>query len=331
MHLPQELRDAIQEEVEKIDRRRLAKASAELTQQYQAADFASRPVRSEAHRAAYLLARLPAIHAANVRVFSEIQRLAPESNITSFLDLGAGPGTALHAAAQVFGSLINATMIEADASWLEQGKRISTHSPFGAVRSARWIKHDLAANLPKEPMEPYDLVVISYTLGELSQADAEKVVKQAWASTQKFLVILEPGTRRGFRLVNAVRSWLIASGAHLLAPCPHAAECPMAAAGDWCHFSQRVERSSEHRHLKGGVLGYEDEKFSYIVAARENFPQVKERIVRHPRKHGGHVQLLLCTPQGLEDRTVTKSQKESYRKARKAEWGDGWEKGLSSP
>ena len=97
MRLPEELYDAIQQEVEQIDRRRLAQAAAELTQQYQAADFASRPVRSEAHRAAYLLARLPAIHAANVRVFSEIQRLAPESNITSFLDLGAGPGTALHA------------------------------------------------------------------------------------------------------------------------------------------------------------------------------------------------------------------------------------------
>jgi ribosomal protein RSM22 (predicted rRNA methylase) len=37
------------------------------------------------------------------------------------------------------------------------------------------------------------------------------------------------------------------------------------------------------------------------------------------------VQFLLCTPRGLENRTVTKSQKDSYRKARKAEWGDGWE------
>jgi ribosomal protein RSM22 (predicted rRNA methylase) len=322
MRLPEELRHAIQPEVEKIDRSRLAQASAQLTQQYQAADFASRPIRSEAHRAAYLLVRLPATYAANVRVFSEIQRLAPEAAISSLLDLGAGPGTALYAAAHVFASLRQATMIEEDATLLEQGKRIGSQSEYEAVRSTRWIRHDLRVALP---LEPHDLVVISYTLGELSQADAEKTIKQAWACTQELLVVLEPGTRRGFGLVHAARSWLIASGAHLLAPCPHAAECPMATAGDWCHFSQRVERTSEHRHLKGGVLGYEDEKFSYIIAARKNFGAAKERIVRHPRKHSGHVQLLLCTPRGLENRTVTRSQKESYRNARKAEWGNAWE------
>ena len=99
----------------------------------------------------------------------------------------------------------------------------------------------------------------------------------------------------------------------------------MAAAGDWCHFSQRVERTSEHRQLKGGMLGYEDEKFSYVVGARKSFPPANERIVRHPRKHSGHVQLMLCTSQGLENRTITKSQRESYRKARQAEWGDAWD------
>lgn len=321
MRLPEELHNAIQREIANIDRRQLAQASAQLTQQYQAADFTSRPLRTEAHRAAYLLARLPATYAANLRVFSEIQRLAPESQIESLLDLGAGPGTALHAAAQVF-PLSHATMIEEDAHFLEQGKHLASQNPFEAIRNARWIKHDLRGNLP---IEPHDLVVISYTLGELSHADAESTVKQAWPSTRKFLAVLEPGTRRGFGIVNAIRSQLIALGAHLLAPCPHAGDCPMAGASDWCHFSQRVERSPEHRHLKGGVLGYEDEKFSYVVAARNNFSHANERIVRHPRKHSGHVQLMLCTPGGLEERTITRSQKESYRKARKAEWGDAWE------
>ncbi len=322
MRLPEQLREVIEKEVENRDRRQLAQASLQLTQQYQSADFTSRPLRTEAHRAAYLLARLPATYAANVHVFSEIQMLAPDSRIDSLLDLGAGPGTALYAAVHIFGSLKHATMIEGDAHFLEQGRRIASHSAFEAVRNARWTRHDLRAS---PQLEPHGLVVISYTLGELSQADVERIVKQAWASTQKFLAILEPGTRRGFGIVNAVRSQLIALGAHLLAPCPHAAECPMAAAGDWCHFSQRVERSSEHRHLKGGALSYEDEKFSYVVAARDSFPVATGRIVRHPRKHSGHVQLTLCTPHGLENRTVTKSQKENYRKVRKAEWGGPWE------
>jgi ribosomal protein RSM22 (predicted rRNA methylase) len=49
------------------------------------------------------------------------------------------------------------------------------------------------------------------------------------------------------------------------------------------------------------------------------------RIVRHPRKHSGHVQLTLCTAEGLKHPTITKSQKEEYKRARKAEWGDGWD------
>ncbi len=99
----------------------------------------------------------------------------------------------------------------------------------------------------------------------------------------------------------------------------------MAAAGDWCHFSQRLQRSAEHRRAKGGSLGYEDEKFSYFVAAKAAVELPRARIVRHPLKHKGHVQLVLCTPEGLRRQTVSKSQNEAYREARDARWGDGWE------
>jgi ribosomal protein RSM22 (predicted rRNA methylase) len=93
----------------------------------------------------------------------------------------------------------------------------------------------------------------------------------------------------------------------------------MAAAGDWCHFSQRVERTSQHRQLKGGALGYEDEKFSYLIAAKSTVLSKGARIVRHPGKHSGHVQLALCTAEGkLENHTVTRSSKEAYKRARKA-------------
>jgi ribosomal protein RSM22 (predicted rRNA methylase) len=139
------------------------------------------------------------------------------------------------------------------------------------------------------------------------------------------LVVIEPGTVRGFHFIHEARSALIAAGAHLLAPCPHGKECPMAASGDWCHFAARVERTSLHRQLKGGALGYEDEKFSYVVASRDPISAAPARIVRHPQKHSGHVQLTLCTPEGLTTPTIGKSQKEKYKFARHAHWGDAWE------
>jgi len=322
MRLPAELLDAIQQEIEKVDRRKLAHAAAQLTAHYKAADFSSPAIANEAHRAAYLAVRLPATYAAVRRVFAEINARAPQAEITSMLDLGAGPGTALFAASEEFASLQQATLVEADAEWIALGKRLVSQPQLPNALKVQWSKQDLRSGMT---CEKHDLVVISYTLGELSQAAAEAVLNKAWKYAGKFLVVIEPGTRRGFAAINAARSALIAGAASILAPCPHASACPMATAGDWCHFSQRVERTSQHRQLKGGDLGYEDEKFSYVVAAKIGVPPGSSRIVRHPGKHSGHVQLALCTANGeIENRTITRSSKEAYKRARKSEWGDTW-------
>jgi ribosomal protein RSM22 (predicted rRNA methylase) len=319
MRLPRELAEAIQAEVDKVERRRLAQATAQLIERYKAGNFSSPAISNEAQRAAYLVVRLPATYAACRRVFSEIQLQAPQAEIASMLDLGAGPGTALFAASEAFPTLREATLVEADDRWLALGMGLAQKSSRETPRRAQWLRHDLGSGFS---CEAHDLVVISYTLGELGP---EAVVRKAWACTRHFLAIMEPGTPRGFAGVLAARSALIAWGAEILAPCPHKNACPMAAVGDWCHFAQRVERSSQHRQLKGGVLGYEDEKFSYIVASRESGTGGGARIVRHPGRHSGHVQFILCTPGGrIESQTVTRSSGQAYKLARKSEWGDIW-------
>lgn len=322
MRLSAELLAAIQRETDEVDHRKLAQATAQLTEHYKAADFSTPAVASEAHRAAYIAVRFPATYAAIRRVFTEIKLRAPQAEIASLLDLGAGPGTAVFAAAEIFSHLQQATLIESDAAWIAVGKRLAEQSESPAIQQAQWLKQDLRSGLT---CDKHDVVVISYTLGELPQAAAEAVLNKAWKCADKFLVLIEPGTRRGFAAINAARSALLANAAAILAPCPHHFTCPMAAAGDWCHFSQRVERTSQHRQLKGGALGYEDEKFSYLVAAKSAAPSAGARIVRHPSKHSGHVKLVLCTAKGqIENCTVTRSSKEAYKRARKAEWGDLW-------
>jgi ribosomal protein RSM22 (predicted rRNA methylase) len=337
MRLPPELNAVIQEEVEKIPQAELSQAVDYLTQRYKAGSFSSPAITTPAHRAAYLAVRFPATYAADRHVFAEIHRLAPEAPIRSLLDLGAGPGTSAHAAAEVFPSLASVTLVEVDGAWLETGQRLSRKSWHPAIRNSRWLQQDLKAGLALPPqhvkkhhvlgptvLEEHDLVVLSYTLNELWPAAAGKAVLQAWQHAREFLAIVEPGTMRGFGFIHAVRSQLIQAGAYVLAPCPHTSECPMAAAGDWCHFAQRVERTSMHRRLKAGALGYEDEKFSYIIAGRKPVPIAPARIVRHPQKHGRHVQLVLCTVGGLETRMVSKAHKENYKLARKTAWGDEW-------
>jgi ribosomal protein RSM22 (predicted rRNA methylase) len=322
MRLPSGLRHAIQRQIDNADRSDLGHAVAQLTQRYKAGSWSGPAITTGLHRTAYLAVRMPATFAANMHVLAEIHRLAPEIAIAGLLDLGAGPGTSAYAAAEVFQSLSQVALVDADRSFIELGRKLSQDNALAAIRDAKWLQQDL-----KTGVSPalHDLVVISYTLNELSRMDAEKMVLEAWECSREFLAIVEPGTMRGFGVIHAARAQLLARGAHILAPCPHAHECPMAAASDWCHFAQRVERTSDHRRLKGGALGYEDEKFSYVVASRRLLPAAEARIVRHPQKHSGHVQLRLCTLHGLEKRTIGRSQKESYKRARKAEWGDGWE------
>jgi ribosomal protein RSM22 (predicted rRNA methylase) len=318
MALPAKLQAAIEAELGQLDWRSLSRSVADLTESYRQAP-ASLLLAAPAHRAAYLAVRLPATYAACRHIFSSVAGLAPTLDLRSLLDLGAGPGTASWAASEVLTSIETFSLVERDAELVALGKRLAATSAHPAICDARWIHQQLP---PPEPFPPHDLVVLSYCLGELPERPAHTLLSSAWGAARKLLVIVEPGTRRGFQIVRGARDFLIGSGAFLLAPCPHHAACPMWMAGDWCHFAQRVERTSLHRRLKQGELGHEDEKFCYLVSAKSAINPPSARILRHPMKHSGHVQLLLCTAAGLERPTIGKAQGERYRRARRAQWGD---------
>lgn len=174
-----------------------------------------------------------------------------------------------------------------------------------------------------EGCEPHDLVLFSYSLGELSSHQWKGAVQRAWDSTKKILVIIEPGTPRNFERIKEARQFLLSLGGNLLAPCPTAGGCPMQK-GDWCHFSSRVERSSLHRKCKQASLGYEDEKFSYLVFSKHITSHAYARILRHPIKKPGLVSLTLCESGESKIVNIPHREREAYKKARKASWGEEW-------
>jgi ribosomal protein RSM22 (predicted rRNA methylase) len=138
------------------------------------------------------------------------------------------------------------------------------------------------------------------------------------------VLILEPGTMEGFRIVRAARRRLVELGGRIQAPCPQEGECPLGE-GDWCHFAVRVERSRLHRQLKGGELSYEDEKYSFVLAVKGEAQAAAGRILRHPKIHSGLIELRVCGVDGARDERVTKKNKAAWRSARKADWGGRWE------
>ena len=317
MRLPPELQEAIENEVSDVAG--IPRAANELSDAYRKGELAVAPLRTTAHRLAYLRVRMPATYAACRHVLEKTQEQIPEFQPRSLLDLGAGPGTAAWAAVAVYPTLERIQLVERDVELARLGKSLASQSADRAFTFAEWSTTDLI----RFTLEPHDLVILSYSLGELNAPDAQRVIERAWNSAQ-CLIVIEPGTPKAFSRMAEWRKELIAVGATIAAPCPHERECPLLARGDWCHFSQRLERTAEHRRIKGGALGYEDEKFSYLAATRFEAPSRVGRIVRHPQIHTGYVQLQVCACDNLKQVTVTKSQKEIYRAARKAEWGNRW-------
>lgn len=264
--------------------------------------------QSQAERLAYLVARMPATFAALMKALEELQGL----HIESLTDWGAGPGTGFWAAGELFPHLRSAVLIERDREMVDLGKRLAE-----GTKNCEWISGDLLA-----VESPSDLALFSYSLGEIPKDKRASLLLKVWKSC-KVLLIVEPGTPRGYQNVIEARDLLIAEGGHLIAPCPHRFVCPMMGKETWCHFPARVERTRAHRLLKGGKLGHEDEKFSYVAFSKEGSAPFKGRIVGHPQKLSGHVKLTLCMENGhLEEKTISKRQKEIYKWARKAEWGE---------
>lgn len=315
--LPEALQAGIEELVRACDSRSLERSARALSETYRAGGTsASRAVRSAGDVAAYLATRAPATYAAAAEVFAQMRLARPDWAPGSVLDLGAGPGIATWAAVEAWPGISAATLVEAEPEMARAGTSLAAQGRE-VLQRAVWATAD-AGTAGAET----DLVVVSYVLGEIEPSALRSFADHAWSLAADTLVLVEPGTTTGYERVLAAREVVISAGGSTLAPCPHDVPCPLPA-GDWCHFSTRLARSRTHRLAKSGERGFEDEKFAYAVLTRSpQRPPTTLRVIRRPDPRPGHVVLDLCTPAGLERRTVSKREGDGYRRARKLGWGD---------
>jgi len=267
---------------------------------------------------AYLAARLPATYAAVARVLAELKSRRPDFAPAALLDAGSGPGTASWAAVEFWPALAAMTFLDNNRGFLDLAKRLAAASTHAGLAGARAIAGDLERPVTAAPA---DLVIAAYALAELPEARAGTAAAALWQASSEALVIIEPGTPQGYGRILAARAALVAAGAHLVAPCPHAGPCPLASP-DWCHFSVRLPRSREHLHAKAARVPFEDEKFAYLIAARTPASPAAARILAPPRRNKAGIALKLCTPAGLEGRTIASRDRDAYKRARKLDWGD---------
>ncbi|HEY2810138.1 MAG TPA: small ribosomal subunit Rsm22 family protein [Rhabdochlamydiaceae bacterium] len=302
--------------LEGVSLKSLITSSKKMSEEYRG--WGKRAHLAEEDVWAYLASRMPATYAALVHVVQELQARVPDFAPLTLLDAGCGPGTSLWAAQRFFPQLEHLHCLEKEQHFLDAAKRLA--EDLQLYPNIQWQLGDMRKELPDVSC---DLVIASYSLGELAGGERLAVVQKLWERTKGILVLIESGTPKGFALLREVRKYLIDAKAHLLAPCPHSHECPLLE-GDWCHFYARLNRSGLHRRVKKGQLNYEDEKFSYLLFSRDPASPPLSRIVRHPRKGKGHVHVTLCTPKGIEESVVTKKDGDLYQIAKKSSWGDSF-------
>jgi ribosomal protein RSM22 (predicted rRNA methylase) len=318
------LRDAIARETATVPGAELQRAVEALSRRYRDGAAVSGAVGrlTDAERLAYAVVRLPATAAALDAVFDAVARHTCVDPRT-ITDLGAGPGTVLWPAVSRWPAINRVVLVDRDPELLRLGSTLWARAqprPTPGLDILLRTGELSAADAPAG-----DVVVLSYAIGELAEDRVVTATDRALALTSGALVVVEPGTPAGFARIRAVRDRLRAAGVTIAAPCPHDDACPMAG-GDWCHFAVRLDRSRVHRQSKHAALGWEDEKFAYVVAVRDAAllrVRAGARIVRRPRKETGHVRLVLCAPGGLTDAVVTR-RAPRYRAARDAAWGEAW-------
>lgn len=310
--LPIWLSEAIEAEIHGVSGRALAAEYAGLSHAYREGLPSKSQGDLKLYWLAYLVGRMPATYAA---VQAALRQLPVPliQDCESLLDLGAGPGTASWVAAHYLPGLTSSHAIELNADAIALGEKLSLAAPLKPRFERADLKHAIK-NAPEA-----DLVILSYTAIEVGAG----ILEAAAAKAKKLFLLVEPGTPAGFKIILEARQKI--SG--LVAPCPQRGDCPLATVdGKWCHFSARLERNRMAKLLKGGDLGYEDEKFSYAAFSKASASPAAgaSRIIGFPQKSEGRIQFDLCSPQGLEKPAISKFDKALYKKAKKAEWGELW-------
>ncbi|MET1027324.1 MAG: small ribosomal subunit Rsm22 family protein, partial [Dongiaceae bacterium] len=224
MELPPTLRQAVDRTLTGIALADLAQAASLLSRRYRAeirdGNF---HLADDMAALAYLATRLPATYAAIRAAMTAAAERLPDFAPRSLLDVGAGPGSALWAASDTWPDLDDALLIEGSAAIRGQGEKLAIAS---SVSRIAWRDGDVTGDWPAllpAGSPSHDLVTLAYVLDELAPPARDRLVERLWAATGGLLLLVEPGTPAGWERILAARQLLIAAGAVLVAPCPHAA------------------------------------------------------------------------------------------------------------
>jgi ribosomal protein RSM22 (predicted rRNA methylase) len=302
---------------------RLKSADA-LREQYRSLkNTAEEKFLSEQERNLYGITRLPGTLAALRKVFGFLRA---EQNFTppkTILDCGSGPGTALFASIEAFGTDLRFCAVEKDPGFISISQKALAALWPEMSSQVQWQQ----AKFPGiKPTETYDLSILSYVLSETPSEKVPELINSLLEYSSGFVVIVDSGSPKVYEQVMQARDVAIANKSFsILAPCPHALPCPMRGK-DFCHFPARFVRHPDSKSLKRASAQAEDEKFSYLILKKQeqkdsNFIP----IIRRVQHRKGHRNFDICDKSAVLKRIiVSKKYGNIYHNSAKLDWADNF-------
>lgn len=311
-----ELNEAIQTILQKdINIKEIDKSAKAISKKYRQNDNDGKRLVVESNEAiAYALSRMPATYEVVVNVAYKINE-KNKFKLNSVIDVGAGTGAAIWAMYDNY-NFQKYTCLEREQQMINIGKELMKESDISNL--VRWRQFDAVVDGIDDEA---DLVITSYMINELPKEKVDAVIDKLWNATKKVLVIVEPGTPRGYANILHIREYLLNKNGHIIAPCPHEKECKLPK-DDWCQFACRVQRNKLHKKLKDGSSPFEDEKYSYIAFSKDIVEKAPNRILRHPIINKGFSEYKVCMEDTIKYIKLSKKDGNIYKEAKKKSAGD---------
>ena len=309
MQLPQYLQQKINSLYSGLTKKELEQTRSELTRKYKEETGRSVSlIDSKKDSVLYAISRMPSTYAVIYTLLNQLVSQDLISDVSTVFDVGAGTGAGFFALKEI-DSNIDLSLLERDENMLFVLNNLIDEKP-------EIIKGDINhLNLNKK----FDLVMSSYVLSEMTEGDRKIALQKMFELSNKYVLLIDTGTPKTYAEYMKIKETAKELGCFVVAPCLHE-KCSLK--NDYCQFFARVERSSLQKMAKSATLGYEDEKYFYLLFSKnDNLPQ-KARVIRRPNIETNSIKLSLCTKEGVVQNNYTKKDKEMFKRAKKSKIND---------
>ena len=303
MILPVDLQEKINSLYASINKQVLTDSRKGLTSRYKETRESGRSlIDSKTDGLVYAISRMPATYSGVYTLLNNLLEQGIIDGIESVFDVGSGTGAGYFATKEIFPDA-EISLFERDSNMIQTFKKLDEDKDV--------VRFDF---IKDEFEEKADLVMTSYVLSEMNEEGRMSSVKKMINASSRYVLLIDTGTPRTYENFMKVKRMVPEYGWKVIAPCM-TEKCGLK--NDYCQFYARVERSSLQKMAKEASLSYEDEKYFYLLLAKDDVKLKQSRVIRRPIIKTNVTELKVCDSSGVREVLVTKKNKEIYKKSKK--------------